>query len=53
MWLKKKSDENAKVVRRMIELSGNSLEYKILKYKVMIYKKIGWNLFKRDIRIKV
>lgn len=53
VWLKKKSDENAKVVRRMIELSGNSLEYKILKYKVMIYKKIGWNLLKRDIRIKV
>ncbi len=53
VWFRNRSAENAEVVRKMIKLSGNSLEYKILKYRVIIFKWIGWNILKKDVRIKV
>lgn len=53
VWLKDRTEENARVVRRMISISKKPWAYRRLKYKVIILKVIGWNILKKDIRIKI
>lgn len=53
VWMREPTNENERIVRRMLELSGNAFSYKILKYKTKVFKWISWTILKRDIKIKV
>lgn len=53
VWMKDHTAENAKVVKRMIAISGKPIKYTVLKYRVILLKMIGWKILKRDIRIKI
>ncbi len=53
VWMKQPTRKNLDIVNEMISMSRHPFSWKILQYKVMIIKFLGWKILKKDIRIRI